>query len=194
MEWPLLLHELSAMRHLRRPRTLLLKISKRHFCTHPKASRSLWIALSPLFSSPDQSISKYSSILVPASIKIRRRSRDFFSDVTNSRSFPAPTTPGGTTCGSGSHRISRIVLLILTSSCPNQGGSVASSRVTILNNNDQSISYIAVVFRHPHEQFRQYAELIPGITVRLLRDCPAEASNTRKVGSAVFDWGFGTTH
>jgi len=50
------------------------------------------------------------------------------------------------------------------------------------------MSYIAVVFRHPHEQFRQYAELIPGITVRLLQDCPAEASSTRKVGSAVFDW------
>jgi hypothetical protein len=52
------------------------------------------------------------------------------------------------------------------------------------------MSYIAVVFRHPHELFRQYAELIPGITVRLLQDCPAEASSTRKVGSAVFDWNF----
>jgi hypothetical protein len=52
------------------------------------------------------------------------------------------------------------------------------------------MSYIAVVFRHPRELFRQYAELIPGITVRLLQDCPAEASSTRKVGSAVFDWNF----
>jgi hypothetical protein len=47
------------------------------------------------------------------------------------------------------------------------------------------MSYIAVVFRHPHEQFRQSAELIPGITVRLLQDCPAEASSTRKVASLI---------
>lgn len=47
------------------------------------------------------------------------------------------------------------------------------------------MSYIAVVFRHPHDQFRQYAEMVPGITVRLLQDCPAEASNTRKVYSTI---------
>lgn len=56
----------------------------------------------------------------------------------------------------------------------------------ILRKHYQVMSYIAVVFRHPHEQFRQYAELIPGITVRLLQDCPAEASSTRKVGRDVF--------
>ena len=43
------------------------------------------------------------------------------------------------------------------------------------------MSYIAYVFRQPHEQFRQYAEVIPTVAIRLLQDCPAEASAIRKV-------------
>ena len=78
---------------------------------------------------PDQSISKYSSILVPASIKVRRRTPVFcfrcvaFTLFSSSYNFRWNNNGGltkkvrnRTTCGLGSHRISRIVLLIPTSS------------------------------------------------------------------------------
>ena len=85
--------------------------------------------------------------------------------------------------GAGYQESSRLYRLHWRS---DQGEFVVPFYMPILRKHYQVMSYIAVVFRHPHEQFRQYAELIPGITVRLLQDCPAEASSTRKVGRDVF--------
>lgn len=48
------------------------------------------------------------------------------------------------------------------------------------------MSYIAIVFRKPHESLRSCTEVIPELTVRLLQDCPAEASNLRRVSGCAY--------
>ncbi|KAF8309342.1 hypothetical protein DL93DRAFT_2085770 [Clavulina sp. PMI_390] len=106
---------------------------------------------------PDQSMSKYSTMLVPASIKLlqlqveqQKRAHEEYAKTLK-------------------------MWLGMADDIKNRAAYndfiAAQTKV---------MSYIAVVFRHPHEQFRHYAELIPGITVRLLKDCPVEASSTRK--------------
>lgn len=147
--------------------------------------------------SPFRSIAASSSLLAS---KCGALLTCFEFDSLRLRCFPVATTSGGTTatgargkCEVGQHvdwgcaGYQEPHCLYRLYWCSDQSEVIVISRSTILSRDYQVMSYIAVVFRHPHEQFRQYAELIPGITVRLLQDCPAEASSTRKVCCIVFD-------
>jgi len=159
MEWQLLLHELLVMKHLERPQTPPL--SENQQAPLLRASQSFKVLVgSPIatvlfMNEPDQSISKYSSILVPASIKllqlqVEQQRRAHEESAKSDNIGVAPDIKNRT------------------------------AYTDFIGAQTKVMSYIAVVFCHPHEQFHQHAELIPGITVCLLQDCPAEASSTRK--------------
>ncbi|KAF8339104.1 FAT-domain-containing protein [Cantharellus anzutake] len=110
-----------------------------------------------LFSDPEQPNAKYSLQLVPASIKFlqlevaqQKRAHEESAKENNMWIGVAP------------------------------GIKNRAAYTDFITAQIKVMSYIAYVFRHPHEQFGQYAQVIPTVAVRLLQDCPAEASAIRK--------------